>query len=160
MANMTMRLETEVKDVYQFIFGGKSEFTIENTDSKKGYKYKVTKCKDKDNLFFVKVKDGESYEYAGYMTINADGKIQYKQGQKGPRDFDDEAIKGLAWAIRKGHNPLPHPMIMMHHGKCACCGKKLDDAESVARGIGPVCWDRIQKKEWKKVTSEDEMPFE
>jgi hypothetical protein len=27
-------------------------------------------------------------------------------------------------------------------GNCACCGRELTDAESVARGIGPVCFER------------------
>jgi len=27
-------------------------------------------------------------------------------------------------------------------GNCACCGRELTDADSVARGIGPVCFER------------------
>lgn len=30
-------------------------------------------------------------------------------------------------------------------GNCACCGRQLIDEESVARGIGPVCFDKYFK---------------
>lgn len=36
---------------------------------------------------------------------------------------------------------------MAHYGHitdhCGVCGRRLEDEESVARGIGPVCWERI-----------------
>ena len=162
MENMVAVVDNEVKDTFQFIFGGKAEFTIMNMDSKKGFKYKVTQCRDKKELFFVKVKDGAEWEYAGYITMKDEQSCSYKRGNKGTRDFNDPAINGLAWAVRKGHNPLPRPMIMMHHGKCACCGKKLDDAVSVARGFGPVCWDRLSKNSKDKIMEKSvpDMPFE
>jgi hypothetical protein len=28
------------------------------------------------------------------------------------------------------------------YGRCVLCGKELSDADSVARGIGPVCYAR------------------
>ena len=30
--------------------------------------------------------------------------------------------------------------------KCIKCGRELKDPESIARGIGPVCWQRTHKK--------------
>lgn len=29
--------------------------------------------------------------------------------------------------------------------KCIKCGRELKDPESIARGIGPVCWQRTHK---------------
>ena len=34
-----------------------------------------------------------------------------------------------------------------HNGKCSHCGRNLIDPESVERGIGPVCWERLNRKE-------------
>lgn len=137
-----MAKDIEIYDAYQFIFGGKAEFTIKNLISKVSYKYKVVQSKKNDKIFFVSVADSQSFEYAGFLSLEHG--LTFGRGKNGTRDQGDPAIKGLLWSIRKGHNALPRPMIMFHHGKCACCGKKLNDPESVSRGIGPVCWERIQ----------------
>ena len=137
--------DIEVYDAQRFILGGKAEFTIENLKSKVSYKYKVVQSDKNPQIFFVRVAESTSFEYAGFFTLN--GIVTYGKGKKGTRDANDPAIRGLLWALKKGHNGLPRPMIMFHHGRCACCGKKLNDPESVQRGIGPVCWERVMNKE-------------
>lgn len=163
-SKMVIETANEVHNVTDFVFGGNSEFTIANMNTGEGCKYKVRQCKDNKNLFFVRVKDGSEWEYAGFITRKDEG-MYYKKGNKGTRDFEDPDIKGLTWALVKGRNSeLPNPIIMMHHGRCACCGKKLDDAISVSRGFGPVCWDRLQaykaKKEGWEDASKEDIPFD
>lgn len=131
----------KVNDVKTFIFGGKAEFTIKNEVSNNKYKYKVNRSKTIENIFFVKVKVGNDWQYAGFLNIKNDN-ASYGVGKKGTMDATHPAIKGLMYAIHKGHAALPEPMIMFHHGKCACCGRKLDDDDSIDRGIGPVCWKK------------------
>lgn len=138
--------DTEVTNARQFIFGGKSEFTITNIDSGKGAKYKVNRCKTDDKMFFVNVKENESYIYAGFMKVDKDGSVSYIQGRKGNLEPSAEPIKGLMWAIRQPEGPLRKPIVMFHHGSCACCGKSLDDPLSIGRGIGPVCWNRLKAR--------------
>ena len=140
---MSIIEKTEVQNVSEFILGGHAEFTIKNTNSGTAYKYKVTEAKKKKGLFYVSVANGNSYEYAGFISVESNG-FQYCRGRNGSLDSNTDPIKGLTWSLRKGNRPLPRPMIMLHHGKCAHCGKKLDDETSVLRGFGPVCWDRIQ----------------
>ncbi len=131
----------EVQSASTFIFGGNAEFTIRNTSSGNGYKYRVRKGKPKGDrdVYFVKVKNGATWEYAGCVLGNASS-FYYVRGQKGALEFDAPAIRGLLYAIRKGANPLPKPMSMIHHGRCAHCGRRLDDETSIERGFGPVCW--------------------
>lgn len=43
---------------------------------------------------------------------------------------------------------LEDPQAAMQHygritGSCAVCGRPLEDEVSVARGIGPVCWEKV-----------------
>lgn len=140
-----MILENEVKNVREFIFGGNSEFTVLNLSSGKGCRYKVRVAKNNKDMFFVRVQEGNTYVYAGYIKRGKDD-MYYNRGDKGTKEIDDVSIKGLCWAIRHGDKELPKPIVMLHHGKCACCGRKLDDEISVARGFGPVCWERLQKK--------------
>lgn len=139
-------MKNEVKNARNFIFGGNAEFTIKNIVSSKEYKYNIRKSKNKyedKELFFVRVKNGKDFEYAGCIFKFLNGKFVYNKGKKGNLDITDPAIKGIIYAINRGNNALPHPMKMIHHGHCACCGRKLDDDESIERGFGPICWKNI-----------------
>lgn len=40
--------------------------------------------------------------------------------------------------------------------KCQNCGKKLTDPESVKRGYGPECWDRITGTQVQASAPEEE----
>lgn len=146
------QLKTEVTTSRRFILGGKSEFTIENLSTGTYYKYKVTKSKDNENLFFVRVMgENGKWFYAGYLNLQygwyrqgRNGNLQhgcYRQGRNGKLGPDTPQIRGLLYALRREEG-LPRPMILMHHGRCACCGHKLNDPISVARGIGPDCWKK------------------
>lgn len=143
---------TEVLDAYSFILGGKSEFTIKNLMNNKEFKYKVSRCKNDKNLYFVRVKgEGGNWSYAGCIRVNEFGEPRYSKGNKGLYESREPAIKGIMWALGRGHAPLTRPMILLHHGKCACCGKKLDDNDSVKRGFGPVCWSRLSGEYRKSI---------
>ena len=139
--NTEINVKNEVENAQSFILGGKSEFSIENLNTQKVYRYKVRQCKDNNSLFFVRVLFKDKWLYAGY--VSTEGKGSYNKGQRGSYDETSEPIKGLIYALRKGNNPLPRPMVMFHHGRCACCGKKLMDLESTQRGFGPKCWKRL-----------------
>lgn len=131
--------KTEVTRARSFILGGKAEFTIENLNSGTFYKYRVTRSKDNDQLFFVRVMgENGKWFYTGYLNLKYEW---YRQGQNGKLDSNAPQIRGLMYALKRTE-ALPRPMIMMHHGKCACCGRKLNDPVSVARGIGPDCWKK------------------
>lgn len=133
------QLKTEVTTSRRFILGGKSEFTIENLRTGTYYKYKVVKSKDNENLFFVRVMgENGKWFYAGYLNLQYGW---YRQGQNGKLGPDTPQIRGLLYALRREEG-LSRPMILMHHGRCACCGHKLNDPISVARGIGPDCWKK------------------
>lgn len=138
-------LENEVLESLSFIFGGRAEFTIKNLSSNNEFKYKVSKCQKNEKIYYVCVKVSAEWAYAGYILKNNDGSYRYNKGKNGTMEKDEPAIKGLIYAICKGDNPLPRPMVLRHHGKCGCCGKKLDDNESVSRGFGPVCWKKLNK---------------
>jgi len=34
---------------------------------------------------------------------------------------------------------------LRHQKRCLCCGKALDDPESVSRGYGPDCWAKMRR---------------
>ena len=132
-----------VNNPFDFIFGGNANFTIANNNTNISYKYRVNVCKNNEHMFFVKVKIDGNYVYAGYIMKINDSTFIYHTGKKGNMTRNDPAIKGIIYAIKNGNKPLNAPMVMMHHGKCARCGKKLDDDISVSRGFGPHCYKEI-----------------
>ncbi len=128
-----------INNPQKFITAGKAEFTIKNTNSGNKFQYRVTK---KDNIYFINIRSDshKNWIYAGFLNE----KFQFIKGKKGQLNINDLAIKGLLYAI-KHTTPLPEPMLMHHHGRCACCGKKLTDDKSIEMGYGPICIKWIMK---------------
>jgi hypothetical protein len=44
---------------------------------------------------------------------------------------------------KKDSDALPPDAEVMHEGRCACCGRPLTVPESIERGIGPDCWEKM-----------------
>lgn len=133
----------EVSHPRKFILAGKAEFSIQNLKSGVKYSYKVFRAKDSGNLYFVYVSGGEAKSgYAGFLSCQ-NGAYTYSQGKKGTLPSNSPAVAGLMYALSHGVTPLKRPMVMYHHGKCALCGRKLKDAESIVRGFGPDCWKKM-----------------
>lgn len=150
-----VKLESSVvNNPKEFIFGGKAEFTIRNTNSGRFYKYRITQSKNNEDIYFVKYTTSkDSWEYAGFLkvmkgTLFDDGEyiVKYSKGRNGTLDENAPAIKGIFYAIKHGDGPLPEPMEMTHHGRCCCCGKPLTNKTSVERGYGPECRKRLRFK--------------
>lgn len=54
-------------------------------------------------------------------------------------------IKNFSWLWKHiTDDTLPTDILIMHTGICGVCGRALEDAESLKRGIGPICWRRIE----------------
>lgn len=143
--NMTEReiaecKRVEVKFPYSFILGGDACFSILNSNSGTKFDYRVKKAEKGSNFFIYTPIDGV-LSYVGYL-VKYNGGLFYRRGDKGKLEEGSPQIRGLLYAL-KFNNTLPMPMIMIHHGKCAKCGRKLKDAESVARGFGPDCWKKV-----------------
>lgn len=62
-------------DIARFLTGGKAYLTLTSKRTDQSYTYRVSKCKDKETLFFVAVLDGpdnwENYSYIGTLTTDA-----------------------------------------------------------------------------------------
>lgn len=84
------------------------------------------------NAGSIYVKDGEAY-----LGKIADGRFQ--------RSRDCDAARAQA-IITAAADPEAAATAYGHQtGVCACCGRELTNAESVERGIGPIC---AQKWGW------------
>jgi len=134
---------TDVQDIKNFIFAGKSIFTIESSQTGVWYTYKVSKLKDKERentkLYFVAVLRGpdniNSYTYIGKIW---DGVFSLTKGSK----FKEDAtcVKAFKFFFTNIMKNFIDPRLNFYHmGICGRCGRALTVPESITRGIGPVC---------------------
>lgn len=94
-----------------------------------------------DDMDFAPAKPNGRNPGAIYVCVNGSysGKIQH--GRFTPTR---EAQEGLAERVAEiATDPLASAIAHgKQTGRCACCGRELTDKDSVARGIGPICFER------------------
>ncbi len=84
------------------------------------------------------------YEYVGSMNRGL-----YIKPAATMSDKAAEKLRGVRWYMVgtskavKGTRAMLNGVSLHHDGKCACCGRKLTNPESLATGIGPVCEGRL-----------------
>ena len=132
-------------NVADFVFGGKSIFTIRNTATGNRFTYKFTRKKSlkegEEDVVFVKVLMGadNTSDYTFIGTVF--GQRNYKHSPKSPFGSDTQSSKAIDWVV-KNLRSLPQNVEVWHEGRCARCGRKLTVPESIESGFGPECATR------------------
>ena len=145
-----MRHEVDRNSIPEFLLAGNCECIIRNDDSNNQFEYRISQLKnDKksestgNKMYFVYVKMGKSYEYAGYLLLNTEsGNVEYYKGKKGILTPESQPIKVLGYVF-KNYKRMPKCVNVLHLGKCTKCGRSLTDVESIDRGMGPYCYRMI-----------------
>jgi len=112
-------------------------FTVKSLKTNKDYTYKISRTKFNDK-WFTHVRCEQTYMNFNYLGSYFKGKL-YKKGSvvNTPTAI---AISFILDFVEKGKfDWLDKNMELMHEGHCLCCGKTLTDAESIERGLGPIC---------------------
>lgn len=114
-----------------------AEFTIKSKKTGKDYTYRISRSEFNGNWYtHIKVET----EYLKFKRVGTyfNGKIFNKKSI-----VDTPSAIAIAFVLdkveRKDFSYLDNNIELMHTGKCLCCGKKLTDAISIERGLGPVC---------------------
>mgnify|MGYP001294597965 FL=1 len=138
---------TTLEKVMTYIFGGRSLFTLISLKSGKHLVFQVKKDKKNFKLFYVWSRVTEpntrrtALKYLGMIIYdlkeNRFTKTTKSAGIEGDLHFK---VFSWYWNMLNKHNRLPTTAKLYHHGRCAVCGRKLTDPESIERGIGPICW--------------------
>ena len=89
-------------------------------------------------IYVVKPNKEHSHVYAKKL-IEVSSRRLTESGQY--VDFDFEYEKGAIWKLRPEYLMTfdQAKQLMIRYGRCIVCGRRLKVAESVERGIGPVC---------------------
>lgn len=125
----------------QFIFGGKSIFTVKNTETDNRFTFKVNKHKT-DDIFFVRVlTNPDCFEFIGSIKEDSFFKHSFKSRIK-PNSQSVKVFDYIIKQLRK--NTLPEIVEIWHEGKCGRCGRRLTVPESIDTGFGPECSKMIQ----------------
>jgi hypothetical protein len=82
--------------------------------------------------------------YLGKLSAPSYSRMSLWKTKKSPAEEREMEMRvfRIVLAIVDGDMPPPEGVWFSHFGKCSACGRKLTDPESVARGLGPDCWER------------------
>lgn len=133
--------------IKQFIYAGKSFFTIRNTETGNRFTFKIDKAKDNPVHFvsFLWGSDNESnYQFFGTIF---DQKTYYFTKKK--TKIKEDAMVALAFKwffeVLNSNSEFPEKIQIWHEGKCCRCGRKLTVPESIADGIGKECAKKVRR---------------
>lgn len=126
-----------------FIFAGRSVFTLENSESGNYITFRIKSVKKQGkvipNEFTVEAKvlgDASSgYSFMGFLNLNRQTFKEWGSMAKGSISY-----KTFYW-IMKNFNRLEDfgKLSIYHEGACCKCGMPLTVPESIDSGIGPEC---------------------
>lgn len=126
----------------EYLLGGHAKVTLVSKQSQARFTYRILK-KDLDDgrfLHFVSVLNGPDNQ-ADYVFLGTIfGGKDYRHSKKSPVAPDAPSAKAFAWAWEHLDSDK---FELWHSGKCSRCNRELTDPESIARGIGPVCAEKI-----------------
>lgn len=134
--------------VEKFMFAGNSIFTVRNRETQVRFTYRIKKCKDDKNVFFVGVLDSPDnvfgYSFIGtvffYENFGRSEKFQFKRSIKSKYGEGDLRILAFNWVFNHLSALSKFPQIeFFHAGRCCRCGRTLTVPESILSGVGPEC---------------------
>jgi hypothetical protein len=150
-----------------FIFAGRSVFTLENNETGNYITFKIKELKKNykviPGVFVVECKvlgdKDTGYCFLGFLNLNE---------RKFRRRFWDHnfiGYKTLFWLLKNLENLEKYEKLSIYHeGRCCKCSMPLTVPESIDSGIGPECNKRMLEKSIQKMrdlgTWSDAMSYE
>lgn len=114
-----------------------AEFTVKSKVTGKDFTFKINRSEWNGNWYtHVKVETG--YLDFTYLGSYFNGTIFKKR-----MPVKTPSAIAIAWVLKMVQNSkfdvLSNSVELMHLGSCLRCGRTLTDADSIQRGLGPVC---------------------
>lgn len=137
------------RDVLTYMLAGNATFTIRSKVTDTRYTYKVRGADNKNGLWYVSLlhgpDNGNDFAYMGVLDEKPLGKAPaFRHTSKSRFTSSAPSSIAFAWLYDKVcKDLLPSSVAVYHEGRCGRCGRKLTVPESVERGIGPECAERM-----------------
>jgi hypothetical protein len=127
------------RDLTRFVTGGNATFTLQGKQSR--YTYKVRKSEGEKPLLFVSLLTApDEYTYLGIL-----GEASLRMTKASKLNETSAPVKAFNWFWNRETMSAPLPGLeFFHAGKCCRCGRELTVPESIERGIGPECWEKMK----------------
>lgn len=141
---MTSAQLYKMEDIRNYITGAQAMFTLVSKDTGNRYSYRAREAEGRG--WFIDILTGpdnnKDYSYAGFMFITKSGDLGFKFYEKINKDSQPANV--IRWFIKRTNVNKPMKYVeFWHSGKCSRCGRLLTTPESIERGLGPVCAERV-----------------
>lgn len=132
------------KAIRNFALAGKATITLESVKTGAHFTYQINKAKNTE-LWFVSVLSGPSNETDfTYVGILAGKAMELRLTKKSGFKDDACCVRGFRFFWRFiTAEAMPQDMHVRHSGACGRCGRTLTTPESLDRGIGPECANKL-----------------
>ena len=148
----------DVENVINYIFAGHATVTLKSEKTGKHFTYKITKSKNNEKIFFVSLLTGpdntHDYQYLGRLKRSLFVENKFMGSYDG---FDFAITKAsvctnetspayLAFDYFINHlkrREIANQLSVYHIMGCGKCGRPLTDPESISRGLGKICAEKL-----------------
>jgi hypothetical protein len=148
-AKMKGQLVT-VSAVKEFMTAGRARISLKSKVTGSHFTYRVSRIKNETNLYFVNLLNGpdneSNFEYLGKLTVTPEKAFEFTRGFRSRITADSPSYKAFMFMIwfMAYKECLPKTMEVWHEGRCGRCSRVLTVPTSIARGIGPECWSKME----------------
>lgn len=112
-------------------------FTVRSQKTGTDYTYKISR-KEYNQKWYTHIRVETQYLSFKYLGSYFNGKLFHKG--KVVKSPTATAISYILDKVEKSKFELLDTKVeLMHMGNCLCCNRPLTDANSIIRGLGPVC---------------------
>lgn len=145
----------DLKNLKLYLLAGNAVFDMVSKKTGERIQFKIVQCPTKRSRSKIPPWFIRRVHPKGWTSFMGTIKLPYKgytHSWKARIHKDSEAALAFRWLWRHivHTKHLEGRVTIDHHNKCGKCQRKLTDEDSIARGLGPVCYKTlIQKGEIK-----------
>jgi hypothetical protein len=142
---------TRINDIRSYMLAGQATFTLVSKKSGARFTYRVRKS-DTPKLWFVDTLTGPDNEvdftFVGTLRGIVYGKksgLDFRRSAKSSFSEGSSSVVAIGYFVARlnySRDLDPEKLEFWHAGKCARCGRKLTDPDSIATGLGPICREK------------------
>lgn len=136
-------------DALEFLLAGNSDFILHSTKTNEDFRFILKIEESKDNkgsfIYFVNIVKATEKIYCGLIWFDKESKeFKYAQGKKGQLPGTSVEIRSLLFVLNKLYNDdIVNFLEIYSVGKCGYCGKMLETAGDLSKGIHSNCVNKV-----------------
>jgi hypothetical protein len=140
---------TDAECACDYCLAGKATLTLRSAKTGARFTYRVKQIKDAPTKWFVSLLSGPDntadYVYLGLLVNNYGQGYRLNLTAKSKMRDDSAPVVAFRYFAKEVlcQGRMPKSLEVFHEGRCGRCNRLLTVPESVERGIGPECFNRL-----------------